>query len=92
MVLINETSKIAEIVRRIEKIENTMESLRAADARTDQALSELNVTLALLNQTVDAILERDIQRRTLTNRIVAVVVGGFLTAIVAWIIRGGLSP
>lgn len=86
-----EAAMTAEILRRIDKLENTVESLRATDSRIDQTLSELNTTLALINQTVDSMSERDAQRRALTTKIIMFIVGGFLTAIVAWIVNGGLA-
>lgn len=81
----------AEIIRRIDKLESTVESLRATDARIDHTLSELNTTLALLNQTVDTMSKREEQRRAITTKILMFVVGGFVAAFVAWIINGGLA-
>lgn len=80
-----------EILRRIDKLESTVESLRATDSRIDKTLSELNTTLALLNQTVDSMSVREEQRRTLVNKIVMFIIGGFVAAFIAWIVNGGLA-
>lgn len=73
-----------DLERRISKLEGTDDSIR-------DTLSEISTTLALLNQTVQAILERENQRKTLVNRIWLFVAGGLISAVMAWIFRGGLG-
>lgn len=80
----------AELARRIEKLENHVDTLRVADDRIDKTLSELNTTIALLNQTVENIQKREDERKTFQNRTYMFIVGSFVAAFVTWIIKGGL--
>lgn len=81
-----------EISRRIEKLEEHVDNLRGADVHMEKTLSELNTTIALLNQTVENMLKREDERKAMQNKTIMFVVGSFIAAAVAWLIKGGLAP
>ena len=70
--------------RRLSKLEESQNSL-------EDSLNSLNTTIALLNQTVEAMSKREEKRQQLLDRSVLFVVGGFISAAIAWIVRGGLG-
>ena len=72
-----------DLERRIGQLEDSHESLEGS-------LNQLN-TIALLNQTVENLAKREEKRQQFVDRVILFGVGGFLSAIVAWIVRGGLG-
>lgn len=75
---------IDEITRRIEKLEEGHSSLSST-------ITQLNTTIALLNQTVDTMAKNEEKRQQMMDRSLLFVVGGFISAGVAWVVRGGLG-
>lgn len=73
-------------------MEEHVDTLRGADVHMEKTLNELNTTLALLNQTVENILKREDERKSMQNKTVMFVVGSFIAAAMAWLIKGGLAP
>ena len=72
-----------DLERRVAKLEEAYDDL-------DSTIIKLNTTLALLNQTVETIAKAEEKKQQLMDRSILFVVGGFISATVAWVIRGGL--
>lgn len=70
--------------RRLGKLEDSHDALEAS-------IVQLNTTIALLNQTVETMAKNEEKRQQLLDRSVLFVIGGFISAIVAWVVRGGLG-
>lgn len=73
-----------DLERRIGQLEDSHDSLEGS-------LNQLNTTIALLNQTVETMAKKEEKRQQFVDRVVLFGVGGLLSAIVAWIVRGGLG-
>jgi len=74
----------ADFERRLTRLEESQNSL-------EDSLNSLNTTIALLNQTVESMAKREEKRQLLFDRGMLFVVGGFISAIIAWVVRGGLG-
>jgi|TARA_R100000081_G_C4771763_1_gene145996 hypothetical protein len=70
--------------RRISRLEESHETL-------EDSLNKLNTTIALLNQTVEAMAKREEKRQQFMDRTILFVVGGIISAFIAWVVRGGLG-
>jgi len=57
----------------------------------NESVVKLNTTIALLNQTIEMMAKNEEKRQQLLDRSVLFIIGGFVTAGVAWIVRGGLG-
>ena len=73
-----------DVKRRIDRLEESHQTL-------EDSLYSLNTTIALLNQTVEAMAKREEKRQQFFDRTSLFVVGGIISAFLAWVIRGGLS-
>jgi prefoldin subunit 5 len=73
-----------DLHRRVLKLEESHDSLEAS-------LSQLNTTIALLNLTIESISKKEDSRQQFTDRTILFVVGGIISALVAWVVRGGLG-
>jgi len=73
-----------ESARRLEKLEGAYEAL-------EKHLSELNTTIALLNQSLEGLIDKEQKRQMMRDRSILFVIGGFISATVAWIVQGGLG-
>jgi len=73
-----------ELEKRVDKLESSNDDIKSA-------IYELNTTIALLKQTVETMSKNEEKRQQLLDRSVLFVVGGFISAIVAWVVRGGLG-
>ena len=73
-----------DLERRIAKLEDSHDNLEASIIR-------LNTTIALLNQTVEVMSKNEEKRQQLLDRSLLFIIGGFISAIMAWIFRGGLG-
>ena len=73
-----------DVKRRIDRLEESHQTL-------EDSLYKLNTTIALLNQTVEAMSKREEKRQQFFDRTSLFVVGGIISAFLAWVIRGGLS-
>ena len=73
-----------DLERRIAKLEDAYDEL-------EETIIKLNTTLALLNQTVETMAKNEEKRQQLLDRSVLFVVGGFVSAVIAWVVRGGLG-
>lgn len=75
---------VEDLERRLLKVEESNEHL-------EKSIIQLNTTIALLNQTVEIMAKNEEKRQQLLDRSVLFIVGGFVSAIIAWIVRGGLG-
>lgn len=73
-----------DLIRRVEKLEKSHDHL-------EDTISKLNTTIALLNQTVETMAKNEEKRQQLLDRSVLFIIGGFVSAVIAWIVRGGLG-
>ena len=73
-----------DVKRRIDRLEESHQTL-------EDSLYRLNTTIALLNQTLEAMAKREEKRQQFFDRTSLFVVGGIISAFLAWVIRGGLS-
>jgi exonuclease VII small subunit len=72
-------------------LEQRVSRLEQEQDNLGKALSTLNTTLALLNQSVEAMSSNEEKKQQLLDKGLLFVVAGFIAAFVAWIVRGGLS-
>lgn len=70
--------------KRVDKLEEAYNEL-------EKNISELNTTIALLNQSLDNLIKREEKRQQMVDRSLLFVIGGFVSAAVAWVVRGGLG-
>ena len=75
--------KLQDVTKDIAEIGNKVQSL-------DTNLTQLNLTLSLLEQTVKAITSLQEERKQFSTRVQYFIIGGFISAVVAFVIRGGL--
>ena len=73
-----------DLTRRVEKLEESHDHL-------ETTISQLNTTIALLNQTVETMSKNEEKRQQMLDRSVLFIIGGFISAIIAWVVRGGLG-
>jgi len=75
--------KLQEVTKDLAEIGNRVQSL-------DTNLTQLNLTLSLLEQTVKTITALQEERRQFANRVQYFTIGGLISAAVAFILGGGL--
>lgn len=73
-----------DLTRRVEKLEESHDHL-------ESTISQLNTTIALLNQTVETMAKNEEKRQQMLDRSVLFIIGGFISAAIAWVVRGGLG-
>ncbi len=76
--------QVSRLEKRVDKLEVDIGGLRST-------IAELRVTLALLNQTLNQLMQVEEARKAAKDRTIMFVIGGFITAAVAWVVRGGLG-
>jgi prefoldin subunit 5 len=76
--------EISRLEKRADKLEIDVGVLRST-------IADLHVTLALLDQTLNQLRRVEEKRNAAKERTIMFVVGGFITAVVAWVVRGGLG-
>ena len=72
-----------DTLRRVERLEEEISRLCAT-------INELNLTIVVLNKTVENMSASEKRRAELRDKSILFVVGGFISAAVVWIINGGL--
>jgi len=72
-----------DTIRRVERLEEEISKLCTT-------ISDLNLTLALLNKTVENMSASEKRRAELRDKSILFIVGGFISAVIVWIINGGL--
>jgi prefoldin subunit 5 len=75
--------RLQDVTKDLAEIGNRVQSL-------DTNLTQLNLTLSLLEQTVKTITALQEERRQFSNRVQYFIIGGFISAVVAFILGGGL--
>ena len=73
-----------DVERRIDRLEEAHQTL-------EDSLYKLNTTIALLNQTVEVMSKREEKKQQFVDRSILFVVGGLISAVLAWVIQGGLG-
>jgi septal ring factor EnvC (AmiA/AmiB activator) len=73
-----------DLERRVSKLEDSHDDL-------EQSIIQLNTTIALLNQTVETMAKNEEKRQQLRDRSFLFIIGGLISSVMAWIIRGGLG-
>lgn len=83
---------------KVVKLENSHVNLVeiTKDLKREQAdlydlTHELNTNIALITQSLRELTQREDSRKAIGERVTLFIVGGFITAAVSWIIRGGLG-
>jgi len=76
--------EVSRLEKRVDKLEIDVGVLRST-------IADLHVTLALLDQTLNQLRRVEEKRNAAKERTIMFVVGGFITAVVAWVVRGGLG-
>lgn len=72
-----------DTLRRIEKLEEEISRLCAT-------INELNLTIVVLNKTVESMSLAEKRRSELRDKSILFVVGGIISAVLGWVISGGL--
>lgn len=72
-----------DTLRRIEKLEEEI-------SRLCLTINELNLTIVVLNKTVESMGLAEKRRAELRDKSILFVVGGIISAVLGWIISGGL--
>jgi uncharacterized coiled-coil protein SlyX len=72
-----------DTIRRVERLEEEI-------ARLCATINDLNLTIALLNKTVESMSASEKRRAELRDKSILFIVGGFISAVIVWIINGGL--
>tara|TARA_B110000858_G_C17687919_1_gene419864 strand:- start:504 stop:767 length:264 start_codon:yes stop_codon:yes gene_type:complete len=75
---------------KLEEVTKDLQEMAKRVRYLDSSLSQLNLTLSLLEQTVKTITSLQEDRRQFTNRIQYFIIGGFISAAVAFVLSGGL--
>jgi len=75
---------------RIEEVTKDVTEITARVQSLDTSLTQLNLTLSLLEQTVKAIIALGEERKQFANRVQYFVIGGIISAAVAFLLGGGL--
>lgn len=77
-------SSVAEVNRRIDKLEESQEAF-------EDTLARLVTTVALFEQTVQSMAKREEKRDQFYERTLLFAIGGLISAVIAWVVRGGLG-
>ena len=73
-----------DTLRRVERLEEEISRLCAT-------INELNLTIVVLNKTVENMSASEKRRTELRDKSLLFIVGGFISAAVVWIVNGGLG-
>ena len=76
---------------KLEEVTKDLQEMAKRVRYLDNSLSQLNLTLSLLEQTVKTITSLQEDRKQFTNRIQYFIIGGFISAAVAFVLSGGLA-
>lgn len=87
----NLESKVARLEDAIETIRNNQRELRQDNDDLYKQTQELITGIALLNQSVKELVNKNKTRGQIVEKILMFAVGGFIAAAVSWVVRGGLG-
>ena len=73
-----------DTLRRVDKLEEEI-------SRLVGIISELSTAIAVLNKTVESMSQAEQRRAALREKTILFVIGGFISAGIAWVVGGGLS-
>lgn len=77
---------------RINKIEKEIEDLYNSIKKLEDTIASLNITIALLDQLMRGMKEDKERKDSFSSKIQFFIVGSVISAIMAFIISGGLVP
>lgn len=75
---------------KLQEISKDVGELTSKVQAQELTLAQLNITISLLDQTVKTMSSLQEERKQFMNRVQFFVIGGFISALVAFIIGGGL--
>ncbi len=70
--------------RRLSRLEESHDTL-------ESSLNQLHTTTVLLNHTVETMAKTEDNKKQFRDRSILFVVGGLISATLAWVLRGGLG-
>ena len=76
---------------RLARLENEVADLDKKMDNLQTTIGQLNITIALLNQTMETLKGENEGRHQYNQRVSFFVVGGIVSAIITFIVKGGLS-
>lgn len=84
-------AKVVRLEASIESLLQVNQELKKENAELYDQTQRLITEQALLAQSVKELVQRSRDRKSVTERVLMFVVGGFIAAAISWIVRGGLS-
>ncbi len=78
--------------QRLTRIEQEVDELYKANKALEQTIHQLNVTIALLQQTLQEVKVEQENKAQFSQKISFFFFGGLISAVVAFVVRGGLAP
>lgn len=76
---------------RLSRLEDEVHDLYKTVTSVKDTISDLNTSIALLNHTIQNMEKGEAKREAFSNRLSAFLVGGFMSAIITFVVKGGLS-
>ncbi len=80
----------SDLQLRMARIEKEVEDLYVLLEKLRDTSSDLTVTIALLEQTIRTVQEVENQRGSFNQKVAFFVIGGAISAVMAFVIKGGL--
>lgn len=76
---------------RLAQIEKDLDELYRSQRSLEESLHKLTITLALLDQTLKSVKLDQESKAAFAQRVVFFGIGGMISAVVAFIVKGGLA-
>lgn len=80
----------SDLRSRLEHMEAELNDLYVSLRKLEETINSLNITIALLEQTIRNLKSESDGRAAFTSKITFFLVGGVLSATMAFVLRGGL--
>jgi predicted nucleic acid-binding Zn-ribbon protein len=77
---------------RLSRLESEIDDLHKDHRALMSTINNINITMALLQQTLKDVKQDQQMRAAFNNKIIIFLIGGFLSAVIAFVVRGGLLP
>ena len=78
-------------MERLAQIEKEIDELYRSQRSLEESLHKLTITLALLDQTLKSVKLDQENKAAFAQRVVFFGIGGMISAVVAFIVKGGLA-
>lgn len=82
---------VALLDSRIDAIRKELDTLKSELNKNSIKTNEILLSIAIMEKTLESISMTQRERKVTHERIVLFVVGGFIAAVVSFIVRGGLN-